>query len=259
MSLYIFDLDGVVYRGEKVLPGVKESLSLLRNRKEQICFLSNNSTLSRQGFLRKLDRLGIQAKLDELYPSSYLAAVYLSGNRQRKENRALVIGEEGLLEELREAGIKITQKEDQADYVVVGMDREFNFKKLCQAYRAILKGAKFIATNMDLTYPLEEETAPGAGAIVKAIEVSTGKTPLLLGKPEIFGLSTIIKDKGQSLSDVILIGDRLETDILAGKRMGITTVLVLSGISRFEEVEKTPPSLRPDYVIPSLRDLPYLT
>ena len=88
MSLYIFDLDGVVYRGEKVLPGVKESLSLLRNRKEQICFLSNNSTLSRQGFLRKLDRLGIQAKLDELYPSSYLAAVYLSGNRQRKENRA---------------------------------------------------------------------------------------------------------------------------------------------------------------------------
>lgn len=259
MSLYIFDLDGVIYRGEKLLPGVRGSLSLLRERREQICFLSNNSTLSRHGFLRKLNHLGIPVKLDELYPSSYLAAVYFSENKQRKESKVLVIGEEGLFEELRQAGIKIIQEENYVDYVVVGMDRKFNFEKLCQAYRAILKGARFIATNMDLTYPLEEETIPAAGAIVKAIEASTGKTPLVLGKPEVFGLSTMIKDKGCPLSKVILVGDRLETDILAGKRMGINTILVLSGISSQEEIEKLSPSLRPDYVISSLQDLPYLT
>jgi len=259
MNLYIFDLDGVIYRGEKLLPGVKESLNLLRERKEQICFLSNNSTLSRYGFLRKLNRLGIQVKLDELYPSSYLAAVYFSENKQRKESEVLVIGERGLFEELRRVGIKITRDENNADYVLVGMDRKFNFKKLCRAYRAISKGAKFIATNTDLTYPLEKETVPAAGAIVKAIEASTGKMPLLLGKPEVFGLSTVIKAKECPLSNVILVGDRLETDILAGKRMGIITVLVLSGISSQKEMEKLPPSLQPDYVISSLRDLPRLT
>jgi len=258
MSLYIFDLDGVIYRGERLLSGAKESLDLLRERGEKVCFLSNNSTLSRRGYLRKLTRLGIRVSLEELFPSSYLAAVYFNRDRRREKSRLFVIGEEGLFEELREAGVRIVQEESEADYVVVGMDRNFTFGKLCQAYEAILNGAKFIATNTDSTYPLEEKTIPAAGAIVKAIEVSTGRMPLVLGKPEVFGLETILKAKGCPREEAIIVGDRLETDILAGKRMGITTVLVLSGISRREDVKRLSPSLRPDYIIPSLKDLPSL-
>lgn len=285
MSLYIFDLDGVIYRGEKLLPGAKETLNLLRRRGEEICFLSNNSTLSRWGYLRKLTRLEIQVSLEELFPSSYLAAVYFKtlesvfddsfgmqensseyfqvrdrkkGDQGRRKERLFIIGEEGLFEELSKAGLNIVQEVSEADYVVVGMDRKFNFKKLCQAYDAISNGAKFIATNTDLTYPLENKTIPAAGAIVKAIEVSTGKPPLVLGKPEVFGLETVMKARKYSPENTIIIGDRLETDILAGRRMKITTVLVLSGISSQKEMEKLPPSRRPDYVISSLQDLPSL-
>ncbi|HHJ00626.1 MAG TPA: HAD family hydrolase, partial [Candidatus Aerophobetes bacterium] len=110
MSLYIFDLDGVIYRGERLLSGAKESLDLLRERGEKVCFLSNNSTLSRRGYLRKLTRLGIRVSLEELFPSSYLAAVYFNRDRRREKSRLFVIGEEGLFEELREAGVRIVQE-----------------------------------------------------------------------------------------------------------------------------------------------------
>jgi len=258
MSLYIFDLDGVIYRGEKLLPGVKEALSFLKGREEEICFLSNNSTLSRFGYLKRLTRLGIKTHLDNLFPSSYLTAIYFTQNGEKKKSKVLVVGEEGLFEELREAKIKITSNTEDVDYVVVGMDRKFNFEKLCLAHKAILKGAKFIATNIDLTFPVEEGTLPGAGAIVKAIEASTGKSPLLLGKPDIFGIDTVMKKKGYSPQNTILIGDRLETDILAGKRAEATTILVLSGITKKEDLKKAPPSLQPNYIISSLKELPSL-
>jgi len=259
MSLYVFDLDGVIYRGgKKLLPGVKEALSFLKGRGEEVCFLSNNSTLSRFGYLKRLTRLEIETRLANLFPSSYLAAIYFTENEERKKSKVFVIGEEGLFEELRKVKIKITSNTEEADYVVVGMDREFNFEKLCLAHKAILKGAKFIATNIDLTFPVEEGTLPGAGAIIKAIEASTKKSPLILGKPETFGIETVMKKKGYSPENTILIGDRLETDILAGKRTGVTTILVLSGITNKEDLKKAPPSHQPDYIISSLRELPSL-
>lgn len=255
MSLYVFDLDGVIYRGGKLLPGVKEALSFLKKRGEEICFLSNNSTLSRFGYLKRLARLGIKTHLANLFPSSYLAAIYFTQNGERKKGKVSIIGEKGLFEELRGVKIKIASNTEDVDYVVVGMDRKFNFEKLCLAHKAILKGAKFIATNIDLTFPVEEGTLPGAGAMIKAIEASTGKSPLLLGKPEIFGIKMVMKKKGYSPENTIIIGDRLETDILAGKRVGVTTILVLSGITKREDLKKAPTSLQPDYVISSLKEL----
>ncbi|MEA1964560.1 MAG: HAD-IIA family hydrolase [Candidatus Aerophobetes bacterium] len=259
MSLYIFDLDGVIYRGgEKLLPGAEQALSFLKERGEEICFLSNNSTLSRSGYVKRFTRLGIRTHPVNFFPSSYLAAIYFTENEERKNGKVLVIGEEGLFEELKEAKVKITSNPEEASYVVAGMDWKFNFEKLCLAHKAILKGAKFIATNIDLTFPVEEGTLPGAGAIIKAIEASTGKSPLLLGKPETFGIETVMKKRGYSPEDTILIGDRLETDILAGKRAGAVTVLVLSGITRREDLKKAPPSHQPDYIISSLREFPSL-
>lgn len=255
MSLYIFDLDGVVYLGQTPLLGAKETLNLLKKRGNEVSFLTNNSTLSREGFLRKLDQMGIKACPEDLFPSSYLAAIYLSRKKRKEEIRVLVIGEEGLFQELKQAGIKTTTRIEEINYILVGMDRKFNFKKLQLAHKAILEGAKFIGTNKDVTYPVEEGTMPGAGAIIKALEASTHRKAFILGKPHSFGLKAIMKSKGYQPKDTILVGDRLDTDIQAGKKLRITTVLTLSGITSQKMVEETASSRLPDYVIHSLSEL----
>ena len=254
MSLFIFDLDGVIYRGDKLLPGVRETLIYLEERGEKILFLSNNSTLSRKGYFKKLSRMGLKFKEEQFFPSSYLCALYFARQNQNS-GKVMIIGERGLFEELKAAGLQISWNPSEVRWVVVGMDRKLTFRKLCLAYQAIIRGAGFIATNLDVTYPLEETTIPAAGAIAKALEVSSGKAPLLLGKPEIFGLKIVLEKTGYSPSQTVLVGDRLETDILAGNKMGVHTVLVLSGISSPEEVKKATPLSKPEYVIFSLPEL----
>lgn len=256
MKLFIFDLDGVIYRGNTLLPGVKQTLKALEEKGERICFLTNNSTLSRKGYCKKLARWELKIKQNQLFPSSYLCALYLKNyKRVGSEARVMIIGERGLSQELKTEGIDITWSPEKAKHVVVGMDRRLNFNKLSLAYQAIINGAEFIATNTDLTYPLEKKTIPGAGAIVKALEVSTRKTPFTLGKPETFGLRIVLEHTGFSSSQAILVGDRLETDIAAGNKAGIRTVLVLSGITSRRELEKAPAALKPGYVISSLPQL----
>lgn len=255
MSLYIFDMDGVIYRGKKVLPGVREVMTSLRQRGDGISFLSNNSTLSRSGHQERLTQMGIKVQRQELFPSSYLAALYLSQGKERKKSKVFVIGEAGLLEELKNAGVQLTSLLEEIKCVLVGMDRSFTFSKLNLAYQAIVRGASFLATNTDLTYPVERGTIPAAGSIVKAIEVSTGKNPLVLGKPNPFGIEIVAEKRASSLAESIVVGDRLETDILAGKNAGVTTVLVLSGITGRKELKKTHASLTPDYTISQLPEL----
>jgi len=254
MSLFIFDLDGVIYRGNKLLPGVRETLTSLKERGEKVCFLSNNSTLSRKGYLKKLGKMGLKFREDQFFPSSYLCTLYFARQNQNS-GKVMIIGERGLFEELRTTGLQISRDPSEVGWVVVGMDRKLTFRKLCLAYQAIIRGARFIATNTDVTYPLEETTIPAAGAIVKALEVSTGKTPLVLGKPETFGLKIVLEKTGYSPSQTVLVGDRLETDIVAGNKMGVHTVLVLSGISSPEEVERAASLSKPKYVISSLPEL----
>jgi len=255
MSLYVFDLDGVIYRGKTLLPGVKGTLLTLEQRGEEICFLTNNSTLSRKGYFKKLTCMGMKVKENQFFPSSYLAALYLIQNKCKK---VFVVGEEGIFEELRKAGIKISSGINGIDYVVMGMDRNFDFQKLTLAYQAIIRGAKFLATNTDVTFPLERGTAPGAGAIVKALEACAGKVPLVLGKPQTFGLEKVMQTKGYTSGEVILVGDRLETDIAAGRKAGVTTVLVLSGISTLKEAENATFPLKPHHTISTLKELLFL-
>jgi len=256
MKLFIFDLDGVIYIGKTLLPGVKETLDSLKERGDRICFLSNNSTLSRRGYCIKLKKMGLKVKEEQLFISSYLLVLYLKNHKKiAPDEKVMVIGEKGIFQELKRAGIKTSWDPEKVRYVAVGMDRKINFRKLSLAYDAIIRGAEFIATNTDVTYPLEGKTIPASGAIVKALEVSTKRKPVVLGKPETFGINILLAHTGFSVSQVVLIGDRLETDIALGNKMGIRTVLVLSGITSPEEVKNTPPSLRPTFVISSLPEL----
>jgi len=251
--LFIFDLDGVIYRGDTLLPGVKQTLVTLERKGGTICFLSNNSTLSRRGYVRKLGALGLNLKERQLFPSSYLLALYLTKYRNiTPQEQVMVLGEQGIIQELTRAGIQTCRNPEQAAYVAVGMDRKLTFDKLSRAYQAILNGAEFIATNADTTYPLETKTIPASGAIVKALEVSTGQKPLVLGKPDTFGLEILLAAMGCNPSQAVMVGDRLETDIAVGNKVGTPTVLVLSGISSRQQAETAAHVLRPTWIIENL-------
>lgn len=254
--LFVFDLDGVIYRGDTLLPGVKETLQALKAGGAVICFLSNNSTLSRRGYVLKLRRLGLHLQERQLFTSSYLLALYLTKYRHIAANeKVMVIGEQGIYQELARAGIPTCSDPEQATYLAVGMDRKLTFDKLTRAYQAILNGAEFIATNADATYPLEKKTIPASGAIVRALEASTGQSPLVLGKPDTFGFEILLNVMGCPPSKAVMVGDRLETDMAVGNKVGTPTVLVLSGISSREEAAAASHALRPTHVIEKLTDL----
>jgi HAD superfamily hydrolase (TIGR01457 family) len=248
IKLLIFDLDGVIYRGNTLLPGAKETIQELRNRGKYIAFLTNNSTQTRYQYKKKLSRLGIKTNISEIFTSAWGTARFLKNKGARK---AFVIGEEGLKKELRWAGIEVTfLPQNDVDFVVVGLDRRFNYKKLCNAFEAVKKGAKFIATNMDYTFPLEDKIVPGGGAIVASLRWALNMEPVIIGKPSLFLLELIINHYGVNKEQSVIVGDRLDTDIEMGKRAGMKTVLVLTGITSREEVESYP--IKPDEVIEKL-------
>jgi 4-nitrophenyl phosphatase len=251
IKLVIFDLDGVIYRGNSLLPSAKETLQELRARGKYIAFLTNNSTRTRYQYKRKLSRLGIKANIREIFTSAWGTANFL---RKQGARKAFVIGEEGLKKEIRWAGIEVTSlPENDVDCVVVGLDRRFNYKKLCSAFEAVKKGAKFVATNMDYTFPLEDKIVPGGGAIVASLRWALNMEPIVIGKPSPFLLESIINHYGVNKEQAVIVGDRLDTDIEMGKKAGMKTVLVLTGVTSREEVERH--IIKPDEIIEKLADL----
>ncbi|MDD2485423.1 MAG: HAD-IIA family hydrolase [bacterium] len=253
IKLYIFDLDGVVYRGSEPVNGAVETIGSLQEDGNKVYFLTNNATMNRQSFVNKLGRIGIHTTADCVMTSAYATALYLA--RSHPGSRVMVIGEEGLRHELSGVGMKISYAPDKTDFVVAGLDKSFTYKKLTQAHRAINRGAVFIATNRDNTYPVEGETIPGGGAVVTAIEASTGKTPIVIGKPESFALTLIMEITGITPAETITIGDRVDTDIIGGNRAGVQTVLVLSGVTTADEAALLDGENRPDIIIKDLSEL----
>lgn len=251
---FVFDLDGVVYRGEQALPGAVDTIETLRKLGRQVYFLTNNSTQTRTTYANKLRGMGIPAEEGHIMTSSYATALYLSeldGNGKT----AFVVGEEGIRKELEAVGIRVV-KDPPADYVVAGMDKSFDYQTLLRAQQAILGGAKFIATNRDATYPLEGGlVVPGGGALVAAIEVASGVQPVVIGKPETHTMHSILELAGCLPEEAVIIGDRLDTDVLLGKRIGSPTVLVLTGVTTEQDVEKSPEELRPDLVVHTLPEI----
>jgi len=252
----IFDMDGVLYRGSTPIKGAPQALSSLRKMGIRLFFLTNNSTKTREDNARKLEGMGISAKAEEIYCSAHETAVYLK--EKYGKGTAFVIGGNGLGEELRRAGIKISGKKD-ADFVVVGLDFGFTYKKLSDAMKAIENAALFIATNADPTFPVEDGLLPGSGAIVGALSACTGRKPdVVIGKPNAYMLARIIKESGMKRSELALVGDRLDIDVVAANRAGIYPICVLTGVTSRKEALGAKGEKKPKKIIPSVRDLPSL-
>ena len=256
---YVFDLDGVVYRGSQPLPRASEVIQALRGHGHLVRFFTNNSSLSRSSYSSKLESMGIPTPVGDIMTSSYATALYLV-EKHASGKTVYQIGEQGITEELEEVGMKVVTNcgdpDAHIDYVVVGIDRDFSYSKLARAQNAILDGAEFIATNDDATFPMEGGgLAPGAGSLVAAVRTATAADPVLIGKPQTYALEKILQMTNTPPSQAVIIGDRLETDVAVGNRAGARTVLVLTGIASREDAERARGELKPDRIIETLQEL----
>lgn len=227
-SLLVFDLDGTLYRGSEPVPGAAETLARLRGDGFAIRFLTNNSGLSRRDLVRKLNSMGFNAAAEEVYGTALGAARRL---REMGCERPFVIGEPGLHATLAEHGLSAVEKD--ADTVLVGICRSFTYDLLRRGMREIRGGSRFVATNTDASYPIEGgEEIPGAGSLVAAMRTCTGVDPLVIGKPEPYLLQLAAEDAGLDMGAVLVVGDRVETDLECARRAGAQGVLVRTGVSK---------------------------
>ena len=254
---FIFDLDGVIYRGDEAQPSAVETIHHLRSVGKRVYFLTNNSTQTRKQYADKLTRMGIPTETKYIMTSSYATALWFVENGYA-DRKVFVVGEIGIFEELQEAGIETLDSIDgeRADFVVVGLDRSFTYEKLRIAQQALLNGGKLIATNRDPTYPLERGAlGPGGGSIVSAIETAAGVESLLIGKPRTYSLELILGMSQTPPNEALMIGDRLDTDVMVGNRAGVHTALVLGGVTTREEAVRAVGEQKPEIIIDRLIDL----
>ncbi|HUT74886.1 MAG TPA: HAD-IIA family hydrolase [Armatimonadota bacterium] len=259
LRLLVFDLDGVIYRGKRLLPHAAETVAWARERGLAVRFLTNNSTVTRDEYARRLGEFGIPTPPAEIMTSAYATALYLK-SRGNAGARVLVVGEGGLRDEIAAMGFEVLTAPpvDGVRYVAVGMDRAFCYDMLCAAMDAVLDGAEFIASNRDATFPVENGLLPGGGTIVAAIETAVGFSPRLIGKPETRMVELLLSQAGCQSAEAVIVGDRLDTDIKAGRAASIHTALVLTGISSADDVGRAPDDVRPEWVIDTLAELPAL-
>lgn len=246
---FICDMDGVIYHGNKILPGVHEFVEYLQKENKSFLFLTNSSERSPMELRLKLQRMGLDVSEEHFYTSALATAHFLA--TQKPGCTAYVIGEPGLMNALYEAGI--VMNDVNPDYVVVGETRNYNYESIIRAVRLVFGGAKLIGTNPDLTGPTEKGIAPATKALISPIELATGKQAYFVGKPNPLMMRHGIKHLGVSREDAAIIGDRMDTDIIAGIESEIDTVLVLSGVSSRETVEMFP--YGPDYIFNGVGDI----
>ncbi|MEG0784924.1 MAG: HAD-IIA family hydrolase [Christensenella sp.] len=240
---FICDMDGVIYHGNRLLEGVSDFVDWLQRENKPFLFLTNSSERSPRELQQKLDRLGLDIDESHFYTSALATAKFLKSQTVKKS--AFVIGDAGLINALYEVGI--TMNDVDPEYVVVGETHSYNFDSLAQAVQLVMKGAKLIGTNPDLTGPGENGIFPACGAMISPIEVATGKKAYFIGKPNPLMMRTGIKMLGLHASEAVMVGDRMDTDMIAGIESGLDTVLVLSGVSTRKTIEEYP--YRPNYVL----------
>lgn len=241
IQLAIFDLDGVVYRGNQLISGVDKVIHQLKQISIKVVYNSNNSTASRQMYVDRLKRFNITSQISDFYTSASITAKEIS--KLKEKAKIFIIGEIGLKEELEVYGHEIIAEDSnykEVDFVIVGLDRDFNYKSLAFAQKCLLEGtAQFYATNADATLPVANGFLPGAGVMVKALEVCTGIKPIkIFGKPEPYGIELILKEAEVEPNKTVIFGDRLNTDIVAGNLAQVKTVLVLTGVTSRNELEQ---------------------
>ncbi|MHB0978885.1 MAG: HAD-IIA family hydrolase [Thermoleophilia bacterium] len=274
LRMVAFDIDGVIIRGNAVLPGARQALDEVVRRGLLLRFVTNNSTRHRSEIAERLAALGLPVTADLVLTSAAATGVWLRAE-VGSGARVLVIGGAGLVRELAEAGLDAVHVRDAAQggagvpapdpteparvpaAVVVGLDRGFDYESLAVAQRAILAGALFVATNTDATFPVEGAVLPGGGAIVAAVATATGRQPVVIGKPEPRLAAALVEAVGAAPGSILFVGDRLGTDIEMARRAGMRSALVLTGVTGRSELG-SPGAPVPDHVLESLEDLPAL-
>jgi NagD protein len=246
---YLIDMDGVIYRGGHLISGADIFINSLRENEVPFRFLTNNSQRTRRDVATRLSRLGIDVEEEHIYTCAMATARFLA--EQKPNGTAYVIGEGGLLTALHENGYAIVDRDP--DYVVVGEGRIISFEMVEAALRMIMDGAKLIATNLDPNCPTESGLRPGCGSTVAMLEVASGVKAFSVGKPSPFMLRGAQKELGVSSDRAVMIGDTMETDILGGVQLGFKTILVLSGGTRREDVDRY--AYQPDRIVDSIADL----
>ncbi|MDD6043346.1 MAG: HAD-IIA family hydrolase [Eubacteriaceae bacterium] len=247
---FICDMDGVIYHGNALLPGVKEFIDWLQREKKEYLFLTNNSGMTPRELHQKLLRMGIDVSEEHFYTSALATAEFLK--KQAPGCSVFAIGEAGLLNALYDAGI--TMNDVDPDYVVVGEGKTYSMESLTKAVNLIMKGSKLIGANSDVSGPIENGIAPACGALIAPIEIATGKHAYFCGKPNPLMMRTGLRLLGCHSADAVIIGDRMDTDIIAGTESGVETVLVLSGVSTADTVNAY--AYRPTMILSGVGDIP---
>ena len=246
---FICDMDGVIYHGNRILPGVAEFIQWLHEENKEYLFLTNNSGYTPRELNQKLARMGLDVPEEHFYTSALATAAFL--REQAPGCSVFAIGEAGLLNALYDAGI--TMNDVNPDYVVVGEGRSYSLDTLTKATNLVMQGAKLIGANSDVSGPIENGIAPACKALIAPIELATGHSAYFLGKPNPLMMRHGLRRLGVSTDEAAIIGDRMDTDVIAGVESGIDTVLVLSGVTSREEMSKFP--YRPRYVLNGVGDV----
>ncbi|RME83795.1 MAG: TIGR01457 family HAD-type hydrolase [Caldilineae bacterium] len=246
---YLIDMDGVLVRGSTLIPGADRFIASLVEKGIEYLVLTNNPLRTPRDLAHRLQTIGLDIPPERIFTSALATARFLQS--QRPNGTAFVIGESGLTEAIHEVGYIITDIDP--DYVVLGETESYNYDLLTKAVRLVAAGARFIATNPDASGPSEHGIVPGCGSTAALIEHATGKAPFFVGKPNPYMMRAALNYLDVHSEDTVMVGDNMKTDIIAGIESGMETVLVLSGITRPEDVDQFP--YRPSRIVESVAEL----
>jgi NagD protein len=248
---FICDMDGVIYHGNKLLPGVTKFVEWLQAEKKKFVFLTNSSARTLRELSEKLARMGLEVSEDHFYTSARATAAFLAS--QKPGGSAYVIGDAGIINALYDEGLSIN--DTNPDYVVVSESANYDYARICHATKLVTEGAKLIGTNPDLSGPTDGGLIiPATGALLAPIELAIGCKAYTLGKPNPLMMRSALKKLKCRREDTAIVGDRMDTDIIAGVEAEITTVLVLSGVTQREDMVRY--AYQPNYVFNGVGDIP---
>nr|WP_285844958.1 HAD-IIA family hydrolase [Oceanobacillus profundus] len=251
-DVYSFDLDGTIYVGDRLLPGAVETLEYIRSNGKKVRFITNSSNLSREECKERLERLGLTIQLEEVVTALYLAGLYFK--EQYPAARVYVVGDDQVKTELHRQCIETIDEPAKATHVLVGHDRAFSYDRIQHAMNAIYQGAKLIVINPDPICPVPNGYIPDTMTFAKAIEVASGRAiDQIIGKPTHYYADRLLEISETDPNRILIVGDRLETDIMLGQAHGFATCLVLTGVANKQDTHKS--MIKPDYVIENLSEL----
>jgi len=246
---YLIDMDGVLVTGKTLIPGAELFIKRMLDTETKFLILTNNPLYTQRDLEHRLNTIGLKVPAESIFTSAIATARFLQN--QNPNGTAFVIGESGLTQAMHDVGY--VQTDTNPDYVVLGEVNNYNFEQIAKAIRLINSGAMFIATNPDSTGPTEAGIVPATGALAALIEKATNRAPFFVGKPNPLMMRSAIRYLGVHSENTIMIGDRMDTDIVAGVMSGLETILVLSGVSKREDVKRFP--YRPTQILNSVAEI----